>query len=87
MRSRCDLACDLAGKKPFKKKFQKYKNTDDKVKLCKAGQVEDPIEEKNINSKLAAANGARHTPTLLLCPHLPCFSALSARRERVLCTP
>ena len=45
----------LTGKKPFKKKFQKYKNTDDKIKICKAGQVEDEIEEKNIESKLGKA--------------------------------
>mmetsp|Transcript_26241 Transcript_26241/g.66648 ORF Transcript_26241/g.66648 Transcript_26241/m.66648 type:complete len:647 (+) Transcript_26241:129-2069(+) len=36
----------LTGKKPFKKKFQKYKNTDDKVKIVKSGSVEDEIEEK-----------------------------------------
>ena len=45
----------LTGKKPFKKKFQKYKNTDDKVKICNAGQVEDEIEEKNIEAKLGKA--------------------------------
>jgi len=45
----------LTGKKPFKKKFQKYKNTDDKVKICKAGQLDDVIEEKNIEQKLGKA--------------------------------
>ena len=45
----------VTGKKPFKKKFQKYKNTDDKVKICKAGQIEDEIEEKNVNAKLKEA--------------------------------
>ena len=41
----------LTGKKPFKKKFQKYKNTEDKVKIVSAGQVDDAIEEKNIEEK------------------------------------
>merc|ERR1719238_2306229 len=45
----------LTGKKPFKKKFQKYKNTDDKIKICKAGQLEDEIEEKDIEKKLGKA--------------------------------
>ena len=45
----------LTGKKPFKKKFQKYKNTEDKVKIVPAGQVDDVIEEKNIESKLGKA--------------------------------
>jgi len=45
----------LTGKKPFKKKFQKYKNTDDKVKIVNAGQIEDVIEEHNIEKKLGAA--------------------------------
>ena len=45
----------LTGKKPFKKKFQKYKNTEDKVKVCDAGQLDDPIEEKNIEVKLGKA--------------------------------
>ena len=34
----------LTGRKPFKKKFQKYKNTDDKVRICEPGAVEDVIE-------------------------------------------
>ena len=45
----------LTGKKPFKKKFQKYKHTDDKVQVCKTGQAEDAIEEKNIEAKLGKA--------------------------------
>lgn len=45
----------LTGKKPFKKKFQKYKNTEDKVKVCDTGQLDDPIEEKNIEVKLGKA--------------------------------
>jgi hypothetical protein len=32
----------LTGKKPFKKKMQKYKHTDDKVQLCKGGSPDDP---------------------------------------------
>ena len=47
----------LTGKKPFKKKFQKYKTTEDKVKICAAGKVEDEIEEKNVEAKLGAAKG------------------------------
>ena len=42
----------ITGKKPFKKKFQKYKNTEDKIQLCKAGQVEDHIEELTLTLTL-----------------------------------
>jgi hypothetical protein len=37
------------------RRFQKYKNTDDKVQVCKPGQVDDEIEEKNIEAKLGKA--------------------------------
>jgi len=50
----------ITGKKPFKKKFQKYKNTEDKIQLCKAGQAEDHIEERNIEAKLGKAQEEDH---------------------------
>ena len=50
----------LSGKKPFKKKFQKYKNTEDKVQVCLAGDVDDPIEERNIEAKLGGAKVVDH---------------------------
>ena len=45
----------LTGKKPFKKKFQKRKNTEDYVLICKEGKVDDKIEELDIEAKLGKA--------------------------------
>ena len=45
----------ITGKKPFKKRLQKFKNTDDKVKIVGAGGVNDEIEERDIEAKLGAA--------------------------------
>jgi serine/threonine protein kinase len=41
----------LTGKKPFKKKFQKYKNTEDKVQIVKAGCVDDAVEERGLDDR------------------------------------
>ena len=40
----------ITGKKPFKKRLQKFKNTDDKVKIVEAGGVDDAIEERDIEA-------------------------------------
>lgn len=45
----------ITGKKPFKKRLQKFKNLDDKVKIVEAGGVDDAIEERDIEAKLGAA--------------------------------
>ena len=45
----------IAGKKPFKKKFQKYKNTDDKIRIVKPGQLEDKIEERGLEDRFKCA--------------------------------
>jgi len=45
----------LTGKRCFKKKFQKYKHTEDKMQICKAGDVDDKLEEADIEKKLGKA--------------------------------
>ena len=88
----------LTGKKPFKKKFQKYKNTEDKVKICSAGQPEDPIEEKNIEAKLGGAKEVYHlhqshaistnlSPSPLTSPSPLLDGLLSLLMARVPCFP
>ena len=54
----------LTGKKPFKKKFQKYKTTDDKVCVCAAGEMDDEIEEKGIAEKARRSRHTRRVTTL-----------------------
>ena len=47
--------CCRAGKKPFKKKFQKYKNTEDKAQIVKAGSADDLIEERGLDDRFKCA--------------------------------